>query len=152
MSRFVVGECKYEDLGDLVETMESLFGAGSVERSVSGKNELIPYGYQNDSREDEIGKVAAVVRRQHISGASNDLPVIQNADGTYQIAVSDYDTTAVPRRLRWEGVKGVDDLLNRIKQVFSVQRMEKGLKKLGYSLEKEVAEDGSVHIQAKKYA
>jgi len=151
MSRFVVGECVYEDLDDLVETMESLFGEGTVERSVSGNNELVPYGYHNDSREAEIGKVAATVRRNHISSASNDLPIIRQADGTYRVAVSDYDVSAVPRRLGWEGVKGIDDLLNRIKQVFSVQRMEKGLKKLGYSLEKETTEDGTVHIKANKY-
>lgn len=151
MSRFVVGNCRFESLDDLVETMESLFGEGTVERSASGRNELIPYGYHADSREGEIGKVAAVVRRAHIGSASNDLPIIRNADGTYQVATSDYDVGHIPQRLGWKDVKDAHDLANRVKQILSVQQTVKGLGKLGYSLKQETDEHGAVHITAKRY-
>ncbi len=151
MSKFVVGKCVFNDLGDLTSTMESLFGAGSVERSVDGNNNLTAYGYQGDSRDHEIGKVAAVVRRSHISGSSNDLPIIRDLDGTYRVAVSEFDVGAVPQRLKWKDVKDAEDLINRIKQAFNVQQTVKGLTQLGFKLEQETTADGVVHVRAQKY-
>lgn len=151
MSRFVVGNCRFESLADLIGTLEGLFGEGTVERSVSGDNELIPYGYHGDSRVGEIGKVAAVVRREHIGGSSNDLPVIRNADGSYQVATSDYDVGHIPRRLGWKDVKDAHDLANRVKQILSVQQAIKAVRKLGYSFEQKTDEHGGVHITAKRY-
>lgn len=151
MSKFVVGECVFNDLDDLTATMESLFGAGSVERSVDGSNSLTAYGHEGDSRDYEIGKVAAVVRRSHISHLSNDLPIIRDLDGTYRVAVSKYDIGAVPRRLGWKDVKDVEDLLNRIKQAFSVRQTVTGMAKLGFKLETETTADGVVHVRAQKY-
>lgn len=151
MSRFIVGKCEFDKLDDLTATMESLFGAGSVEQSDDGTNKLSAYGYQGDNRDGEIGKVAAVVRRQHITDSSNDLPIIQGADGKYRIAVSEYDVSAIPQRLRWKGIKSATDIENRFKQLFSQRQMTKGLAKLGFKLTEEVDEEGAIHIHAKKY-
>ena len=147
-SRYVVGEVCFEDLDSLVEVMERQFGKGSVERSVSGNNGLIAYGYQGDSREGEIGLVAAVVRRQYVGSASNDLPIRREADGTYRVIVSDYDAGHIPGRLKWSGVHGHKAIEGRFAQAYGVQVLRKTLPALGYKLEEVVEPDGTVQVRA----
>ena len=152
MSRFIVGQCRFDKLDDLSATLEGLFGAGSGERSSNGTNQLSAFGYQGDSRDDEIGKVAAVVRRKWIGGASNDLPVIQQPDGSYRIAISEYDVGAVPQRLHWKGTKSATDVENRFRQVFAKNQMTRGLSSLGFKLtETTDKESGEIHVVARKY-
>ena len=111
MSHYVVGKTVYRDFGALCDTLTELFGQGSVERTSRGTNDLEAQGYQGDSRTREIGKVAAIVRRKYVGASSNDVPIRREADGTYRLILSDYDsaegsytgsTPAISRKLGWD--------------------------------------------------
>lgn len=147
MSKYVVGQVEYDDLPALKSALESLFGKGSVDADPRGQNTLVAYGYQSDSREHEIGRVAAVVRRKFITSASNDLPIVRGKDGKYRIVISEYDSQAIPRRLNWQ-VSGSDALEGRFKQAYGLNQLRTALPKLGYKLAESVSAEGTVKIKA----
>lgn len=147
-SRYVVGKVCFKDLSALTQGLEELFGKGSVEVSKSGENTLTPYDYHGQQRTQEIGQVAAVVRRKHIGSASNDLPIRREADGSYRVVVSEYDISHVPTRLGWKGVKTIDEIEGRLNQRAGVVQLRKGLKSEGYTLSETVDEDGTIHVRA----
>lgn len=147
-SRYVVGEIVFEDLHALTEVLENAFGKGSVERSANGKNTLTAIDYHGESRDTEIGKVAAVVRRRHVGGSSNDLPVKQQPDGTYRLIVSEYDESYIPGKLKWGGKAGGESVEGRFAQLYGANVLNKKLKPLGYTLTTTTEADGTLRIRA----
>lgn len=148
MSKFLVGKVKFDDFDALCESLEGLFGKGAVERTQTGRNDLIAYGYQGDAREREIGKVAAVVRRRAVGMSSNDLPVRREADGTWRLVVSAYDLGVLPHRLGWRA-DSLKEFEGRFAQVVGVQKARRDLPKLGYRLTETVLSTGVVKIHAR---
>lgn len=145
MSRYVVGTIAYEDLSLLCETLEDIFGLGSVIRVEGGENRMVAHNYQGDSREREIGKVAAVVRRDKIGVASNDIAIRKEIDGTYRLIVSEYDQMVLAGRLRVlatrkGGPQGV------VAQRYGVAQVRKKFKAMGYTLEVKEEVNGVVRV------
>lgn len=158
MSRYVIGTVIYENFDALCNAMEGLFGKGSVERSADGSNKLSAHGYGNDNRDHEIGKVAAVVRRQAIGSSSNDLPIRRETDGTYRLVISEYDAgegayaghePAVCRRLGWD-VKGAKAIQGKLAQEYGMHVIKKMLpKNKTYTLDSETRQKDGVHIRVR---
>lgn len=148
MSRFLVGQVKFDDFEALCGALEGLFGKGTVERTRDGRNDLVAYGYQGDFREPEIGKVAAIVRRWNVGHFSNDLPIRREADGTFRLVVSAYDLGMLPRRLGWQA-SSLKEFEGRFAQVVGVCKARRDLPKLGYKLTETVLSTGVVKIHAR---
>jgi hypothetical protein len=150
MSRFVTSEIIINDIDGLLQVIEELFGEGSVDKSIDGKNSLTAYGYRGDTRTSTIGHVAAVVRRHFISNYSNDLPIKQMADGTYRMLVSDYDVDIIPSCLGWHNIaRTADGVTGKLMQIYGAHKIKKELLKMGYSLTETVQTDGTIKIGAK---
>lgn len=142
MSRYVVGSIVFDDLDLLCETLAGLFGA--VDRASDGSNKLVAFGYRGDSREKEIGQVAAVVRRGHVGGAANDLPVRREADGTYRLIVSEYDRRGIPERFGWTD----GNVEGHIAQQYGPRKVKKALAPQGYTFREEISPDGQIRLTA----
>lgn len=162
MSRYVKGRIRFNNLDDLCAALERLvadsgllaaarargFKGSVVQRSADGLNRLLPYGYHGDSRVREIGHVAAVVPRAVVGSASNDLCVRQTDDGAYEVLVSEYDTRVLPSRFGWSGVHGAEGIVGRILQRAGVEKLQRELPGLGYVLETETKQDGTIAVRA----
>ena len=145
-SRYVVSNVVFQNLEDLIECLEELFGKGTVERSLDGENSLEAFDYQSKCRTEEIGLCAAVIRRGNIGSSSNDFPVVKREDG-YHIVISNFDVTAIPRRLGWSGMNERSALEGRILQECGANQAMKKLRRVGYSPVKERGEDGKIRIK-----
>lgn len=145
-SRYVVGRTVFDDFDALCAMLGGLFGM--VERTPDGANKLVAHGYEGDSRQREIGLVAAFVPREYVGGASNDLPVQRNADGTWRIHVSQFDLSVLPAKFGWPQA-GIDGVEQRFQQAYGLTKLRRELPKLGYTLHEEVLADGVVRVQAR---
>ena len=76
-------DIQFRDLGLLRAALEDL-GYNTVEEG----DQLPLYGYQGDERPE---RVEVVIRRQHLTSASNDLGFQRTKDG-YVPIISEYDT------------------------------------------------------------
>jgi len=76
------------------------------------------FGYHGDERPE---KAHVIVRRQYVSGASNDLGFFKGEDGIYRAIISDYDS-----------VKHDTSWMNRLKQGYAESRTIATARAKGY--------------------
>jgi hypothetical protein len=91
---------KYLIFDDLTFADEACLLAALAElgypEAVVERGEALPlYGYHGDRRPETA---ALVVRRVHLTGASNDLGFAHRPDGAYVAIVSEYDERALARK------------------------------------------------------
>ena len=143
MSRYVVGKVVYNDLPMLAECLEDIFGRGSVIRCEDGENRTIAYDYHGNNREHEIGKVAAVVHRDKIGPASNDIAIRKERDGTYRLIISVYDEMVLRGRLNVQADRQPQVV---IAQRYGVAVVRSKFKALGYECEINTQADGTIRV------
>jgi hypothetical protein len=84
MSAYTEQKTQITDADVLKECLKEK-GYGTVEHHTEAK-QLV--GYHGDLRQQEA---EIIIRRQHISSASNDIGFKKQTDGTYGAIISDYD-------------------------------------------------------------
>lgn len=92
-------------------------------------------GYGGDRR---VQKAHIIIRRQHISSASNDIGFLKKEDGTYELIISEYD-----KRIA-KGKK----IISELKQHYGKHKFIKQAKKLGFSVKtQKVDSKGRIKIK-----
>jgi len=92
-------------------------------------------GWHGDRRK-QLANI--IVRRKHISSASNDVGFLKKANGKYELIISEYD-----RRI----AKGML-FTKKFKQIYVTKQAKKYLKKKGYKLKKQkVEKDGTIELR-----
>lgn len=107
MSSYKVCETKMKDLDLLVKALEKKEPAWKGKILVDKSNKLVPYGYEGNDRSkakkddrhycplaSAVVPGSAAAKRgvpQVVPGASNDIPIVLSAKGTYSVYLSDYD-------------------------------------------------------------
>lgn len=79
------------------------------------------FGYMGDRRPE---KAHVVVRRKHISNASNDIGFVKQADGRYEAIVSEYD----------EKLLG-EDWVNKVCKIYAYYAVVEKLEEQGFVLD-----------------
>lgn len=91
------------------------------------------YGFQGDVRPQTA---EVIIRREYISGASNDIGFKQQADGTFEAIISDYD------RHRY-----TQEWLNQVTQRYGYHLLLTTAPAQGFTVEQEeVLADGTIRI------
>jgi hypothetical protein len=85
MSKYNRQRSLYNDRDCLIEALR-VMGYDEVEVHEDAVNLI---GYRGDTRPERAN---VIVRRRHIGTAANDLGFVREADGTYSVIVSDYDS------------------------------------------------------------
>ena len=93
MSKYLVfEEIAFADEACLLAALGDLgYGEDRIERGTS----LPLHGYQGDRRRETA---EIVIRRRHLTHASNDLGFARRADGAYVPIVSEYDESSLARK------------------------------------------------------
>jgi hypothetical protein len=139
MSHFTEVEVSFDQKNEkeFVAALEKQFGKGSVEVH-DGEGDAL-FGWHGDNRAklnpnsaDYAPPCNIIVRRQHISSASNDIGYKRAENGRYTAYVSDYD-------------KGVFNKANQglVKQEYGLKVAEKALHKEGWKTKREERAGGA---------
>lgn len=103
----------------------------------SGTN-LTMYGYMGDARPE---RADVVIRRQHISHASNDLGFARQPDGVYEAIVSEFDSTQA-RAVSY---------LQQIKARYAYHALVNAARSKGYAVRELSNSNGVVRLQLVQY-
>jgi hypothetical protein len=91
------------------------------------------FGYQGDAR-PELAEI--IIRRKHISPASNDIGFSKSTDGTFQAIISEYDRS-----------KYSHSWMQKVQQRYVYHATKEALSNEGFSLvEEEQQQDGTLHL------
>lgn len=93
------------------------------------------YGYENKMRAQ---KANIIIRKEHVGSAANDVGFLKNANGEYEMIISQYD--------RWAG-KQSEDFMKRLPQVYSTQTVIRKAKAMGYTVMSKRSVDGDIKIK-----
>ena len=129
MSEYVKVNVIFKDGDALIAALKNIFPEVEVH------DKAIPLmDYAGKIREDT--KANIVVRRKHLNSASNDMG-FENMGDHFRVHISDYD-------------HGKDwTRLDRIKQEYSVEAATRACRRRGWSVKKEVREDGTVRLRVR---
>jgi len=86
MSKYLTVETVMNDVECLKETLKEL---GYPFEEHTEAQHL--YGYQGDKRKQ---KAHIIINRKNVGGAANDVGFLKNADGNYEMLISEYDQHA----------------------------------------------------------
>ena len=95
------------------------------------------YGYMGKKRQQ---KAHIIVRRKHISRSANDIGFLKNANGEYEMIISEYDRRA--------GKQAVD-FMERLKQLYATHKIMRKVKSMGYIVGAHKNVDGNIQFVAK---
>lgn len=123
MSAFVTCKVTFQDKETILTALGEL-GYNDTETHT----EAVPlHGYQGDSRAQ---RAHVIVRREHIAAGSNDLGFEQQADGSYRMHISSFDTKG--------GIShkhGQRDFRHTFAQVYAVKKLQAEVAKKRYRLD-----------------
>lgn len=129
MSHFTTIKTQLRDTAALVQALADV---GFPEVEVHETPQHL-YGFEGDVRSQTA---EVIIRRQHISGASNDIGFQRQPDGTFQAIISDYDRRDYAQP--W---------LNRLTQRYGYHCLMAKAPAEGFSVEsEEVMADGTIRI------
>lgn len=129
MSHFTTIRTQLRDVDALLKALADL-GFQQVERHAAPQ---YLYGFQGDVR-PETAEV--IIRRQHVGGASNDIGFQQQADGTYQAIISEYDRHQYSQQ--W---------VNTLTQRYGYHQLMQTAATQGFTVERqEVLADGTIRL------
>jgi hypothetical protein len=129
MSHFTTVRTQIKDVGALVKALADV-GFKTVEVHQEAQH---LYGYQGDIR-SETAEV--IVRRKHIGALSNDIGFKQQADGSFEAIISDYDQTRYSQK--W---------LNHLMQRYAYHALMTIAPTAGFAIEEEeVLADGTIRV------
>ena len=129
MSHFTTIKTQIKDTSALVRALADVGFAHVEVHSVPRHL----YGYQGDVR-PEMAEV--IVRRQYISGSSNDIGFQKQDDGTFEAIVSEFD------RRRYS-----QEWLNQVTQRYGYHLLKATAATEGFAIEEEqVLEDGTIRV------
>lgn len=135
MSHFSVIRTKITNTEHLMKALQDLgFESHMVQCNEKAVN---LYGYQGDKREQTA---EVVIPRQYISSLSNDIGFKQQADGTYEAIISDYDRKNYSQQ--W---------LDKLSQRYSYNYLQEEIKQNGFFIEEEYEEDGEIILECTVY-
>lgn len=141
MSHFTRIETQLTDLDCLVQALAEL-GYTAIEMG-----QVPLYGWHGDDR----SKLSAddpnyaplcdvVIKRKHLTSASNDIGFARQPNGTYQAYISDYDQQALPG---W---------LGKVTQRYALNMTIQGARWAGYNVEEQENQaDGSIRLVVSKW-
>jgi hypothetical protein len=118
MSQFVVAGSCYRDESCLVQALMRV-GGWTVEQIELHVEPTNLYGYHGDRRADLAN---VIVRRKFIGAASNDIGFLKQADGTYNVIISEFDRHKFTEG--WE---------TRLTDAYNEERVIKECRLMGYS-------------------
>jgi hypothetical protein len=126
----------YKEIRTEFRNRESLLAAFKelgIPVETSPGNTIGLYGYHNDLRPE---KASVVVRRQHVGSASNDLGFAWDAENNvFKAIISEYDTHA-----------GGRDIVNRLKQPYAKQEINRQAKARGYMVHEIKDASGAIRL------
>jgi Ca2+-binding EF-hand superfamily protein len=94
------------------------------------------YGYEGRKREE---KANIIIRRKNVGSAANDVGFVRQSNGSYEMVISEYDRSA--------GKQSVD-FMNRLKQLYAVNKVKKKAKSMGYVIKTQKTDnDGRIKIK-----
>jgi len=136
MSAFVTIKTEFEDPACVVEALKEL----GYEPEVHEEPQALE-GYHGDARAQ---RAEIIVRRSQIGGSSNDFGFYKDGDGKYQLWLSQFDQSFVPRKHKLQGVQG---LTNKLAQSYAVHKVTKTARKERWKVKTAVQQDGSVKVK-----
>lgn len=95
------------------------------------------FGYEGKQRQQ---KAHIIVRKKHVGSAANDIGFLKNASGEYEMIISQYD--------RHAGKQG-KHFMNDLKQIYSVHKVIRKAKSMGYVVSSRKIVDGNIKITAR---
>lgn len=112
MSKYRKITITFRDEDALRQAITDVCDARSLhfEEAPDRTNALHLYGYQGDQREEQA---QFVIRRQYVGSAANDIGFAKQADGTYELLISEFDlsqdrrswlTSAITQRYAYHNV------------------------------------------------
>jgi hypothetical protein len=134
MSHFTSIRTQIKNLDALKKALSDL-GFKQVEIHNTARN---LYGYQGDVRSQTA---EVIVRRQFIGALSNDIGFKQQADGTYEAVISEYDRKHYSQQ--W---------LNHLTQRYGYHALMSSALEQGFAIEEqETLEDGTIRVVVGKW-
>jgi len=94
------------------------------------------YGFRGDKRKQ---KAHIIVRRQHVGSAANDVGFVKDADGKYELIISQFD--------RGTGQKQGQDFMKNIKQIYGKHSVLIKSKRLGLTFRNQKTDGGKIKIK-----
>lgn len=129
MSHFTVIKTQIKDIQALVKALTDV-GFSHVEVHDTPQH---LYGYQGDRRSQTA---EVIIRRQQIGKASNDIGFKQQADGSFEAIISEYD------RHRYS-----QSWINRVTQRYGYHALVAAAPEQGFAIEsEETLEDGTIRL------
>lgn len=120
----------FSDESALAAAIQEVCAERKAEFEADRGNALHLYGYHGDRRPETA---TYVVRRNHISGASNDLGFARKEDGTFEAIVSEFDMSSERYGLGW---------LHRITERYNYHALNNKAWSLGYSVQESLDDEG----------
>lgn len=133
ISHYAVVETQLKDRDALLAALQEMntHWLGNVEVH---EDAVSLYGYHGDVRPE---KAHLVIRRQHVSGSSNDIGFVRGANGNYGAIISDFDRS-IGYNEAW---------LKRLTQAYAKNVVRKEASRQGYRITGETKrEDGSIRM------
>lgn len=134
MSHYSKIQTQFADKEILLTCLAKL-GYNKVEVNAQPKH---LYGYMGDIRPESA---EVIIRRQHISSASNDIGFRMKPDGTYEAIISEYDL----------GILGAG-WLQRLTQSYAQEAVYSSLSKQGFTVQAHEFDQatGKIHLVMKR--
>jgi len=123
ISAYIQGKTSIRDPECLVEALKEL--GWSSEQIEVHHDAVTLYDYKGKARPEQA---EVVIRRKHISGASNDMGFARQADGTFNTIVSQYDRRFLATR---RGAELGADFATRVSTLATVIAAEKQMRLKG---------------------
>jgi hypothetical protein len=129
MSHFTTIKTQLRDVESLVQALADV-GFKQVERHETAQH---LYGFQGDVRSQTA---EVIIRRQCISGASNDIGFKRQPNGSFEAIISEYD------RHRYN-----EQWINQVTQRYGLHQLRTTASAEGFAIEQEeVLSDGTIRV------
>ncbi len=133
MSEYTIVKSKYNDGACIKKSLKEL-GYVFEEHSIGQRL----YGYTGDLRKQTAH---IIVRRRYVGSAANDVGFCKQANGNYNLIISDYD--------RRSNSKSEQDFMHKLVQLYTKHKLLKQFKSMGKMVTSVKTKDGRIKIRAR---